>query len=234
MSRIIISDVHGCYKTLLALIAQLPKEIPITFAGDLIDRGPDSSSVVSFVKDGKYDCTQGNHEVMMYKDLSFRSKKDGTEHYHVNYYSGDWLVNGGERALSSYIIKGEHNISLMKEHISWMKSLPYFIHYKDLTNDKGESLLVSHSTAAHVWDLDHESFAFISGITWDRDSFPPKIDGIYNVYGHTPQKNGPTVKDHFSCIDTGVYLKTVEEYGRLTALQFPEMIVYTQNNIEYS
>lgn len=37
----IISDVHGCYKTLLALINQFPNKqnSKIVFVGDLIDKG---------------------------------------------------------------------------------------------------------------------------------------------------------------------------------------------------
>jgi len=37
-----IGDVHGCAKTLLALIKQLPKNRQVGFLGDLVDRGPDS------------------------------------------------------------------------------------------------------------------------------------------------------------------------------------------------
>ena len=47
----IISDVHGCYKTLLALIEQFPNKqnSKIVFVGDLVDRGNDSYNVVKFI-----------------------------------------------------------------------------------------------------------------------------------------------------------------------------------------
>ena len=60
----IIGDVHGCYKTLLALIKKLPKDIRICFVGDLIDRGENSKNVVEFIKSNNYDCILGNHKQM--------------------------------------------------------------------------------------------------------------------------------------------------------------------------
>ena len=48
----IISDVHGCYKTLLALINQFPNKqnSKIVFVGDLIDKGKNTHDVIEFVK----------------------------------------------------------------------------------------------------------------------------------------------------------------------------------------
>ena len=47
----IIGDVHGCYKSLLALIEQFPNKqnSKIVFVGDLVDRGNDSYNVVKFI-----------------------------------------------------------------------------------------------------------------------------------------------------------------------------------------
>jgi serine/threonine protein phosphatase 1 len=63
----IISDVHGCYKTLLALIEQFPNKqnSKIVFVGDLIDKGINSCDVIEFVKNNNYDCVLGNHDEMM-------------------------------------------------------------------------------------------------------------------------------------------------------------------------
>ena len=60
----IIGDVHGCYRSLLALIEQLPHKFDskICFVGDLIDRGPASADVVEFVRTRGYDAVMGNHE----------------------------------------------------------------------------------------------------------------------------------------------------------------------------
>ena len=235
MSRIIIADPHGCYKTLLALAAKLPLGIPLTFAGDLIDRGEDSRSVIEFVKNGGHDCIVGNHEVMMLNELSFRSNEKRGEYYSVKGYDdGCWRLNGGDRCLESYItLNGEMNLKALKEHYEWLKTLPYYLEYPELKNSKGQHLLVTHTTAAHVWNSNEpkDSDYFKDFVTWERTSNPENIEGIYNVYGHTPQPDKATIKDHFACIDTGAAYNR-KPYGRLTALQFPEMIVYEQENVE--
>lgn len=237
-SRIIISDVHGSYKTLLALIAQLPKDIPITFAGDLIDRGLDSRKVVEFVKNGGHDCVRGNHEQMMIDELEFETRADGVEEAYTDLYHGIWEMNGGTICLQSYLVNDGknshlvHDVKALREHLEWMKNLPHYLEYKDVKNDKGQHLLVTHSTAAHVWNkYDAKHPEFKASVTWDRDNFPPKIPGIYNVYGHTPRQYKPQIEEHFANIDGGCYMKR-GPYGRMYALQFPEMIVYSQDNIE--
>ena len=50
----LIGDVHGCYKTMIALIEKLPKDAEICFLGDLIDRGQNSASVIQYVIDNNH------------------------------------------------------------------------------------------------------------------------------------------------------------------------------------
>jgi serine/threonine protein phosphatase 1 len=228
----------------MALMAKLPAGVPVTFAGDLIDRGPDSRKVIEFVKNGGYDCVVGNHEVMMVDELRFRTKEDGTEQAFTDYYTGIWEMNGGDRCLQSYLIdNGDgprvHDIAALKEHLAWLKTLPYHLHYDNLVDKHGQQLLVTHTTAADVWgEYSPENSIFKNSVIWDRENFPAKIEGIYNVYGHTPQKGGATVKKHFACIDTGAYFKGSANtggstpYGRMTALMFPEMTIIEQENVE--
>jgi len=246
-SRIILTDPHGCHKTLIALIAKLPVGVPLTFAGDLIDRGPDSRKVIEFVKNGGHDCVLGNHEAMMLDELTFKPhrNKPGQEIVHINTYRGIWLPNGGENCLRSYLKdsteqlesgevaeRRDHDIEALKEDMAWLRTLPYHILYEDVVNSKGQKLLVTHTTAAHVWGrCPPENLEFIESVTWERDSSPPEIEGIYNVFGHTPQYCGPTIKEQFACIDGGAYYNRTG-YGKLFALQYPEMIIYEQENIE--
>ena len=66
----IIGDVHGCIKTLKALISQLPQNAQIVFTGDLIDRGRYSKDVIEFVRINNYKCIIDNHEEMQYLEIS--------------------------------------------------------------------------------------------------------------------------------------------------------------------
>jgi len=245
MSRIIIADPHGCYKTLKALIKQLPKGVPITIAGDLVDRGPQSRQIVKMVRGRGYDCIKGNHEDMMCNEITF---KDNV--MIVDYYRSGFISNGGIATLKSYDIEihpeshcvgGKARVKLrkpqlrwLKGDIEWMKNLPLYIEYPELVNDEDQHLLVSHSTAGDIWqNRDSENqvqnLNFEFQIMWGRKSMPKKIPDIFNVYGHTPQKKGAHIGDYFANIDTGAYYQSI---GVMTALQFPEMKLFTQKNIE--
>ena len=231
ISRVVIGDCHGDYETLMRLINKLPKGIPLTFVGDLIDRGEDSYKVVEFVKNNGHDCVMGNHEEMMIRSIIFQEDE---RPYTIDEHTGWYQFNGGFQTLESYVDKeGNDDVTSLKEHIEWMKDLPIYIEYPELKDKNGKHLLVSHSTPEEVWHKRHstdpfELEQFKYRVMWDRKSMPAKIPGAYSVYGHTPQENGPTVKDHFACIDTGVYMVSNPKYGRITALQFPEMIVYEE------
>lgn len=117
---IVISDIHGCYGTLRRLLRKCPDEL-IVFAGDLIDRGPDSASVVRFAMEQKIPTVLGNHEELM---VDYLNKHDG-------YQDGMWLMNGGDTTLRTF---PKQEIS---PALKWMESLPLFLEYGDL--------LVSHT-----------------------------------------------------------------------------------------
>lgn len=233
-SRIIITDIHGCFNTFMALLAQLPKDVPITIAGDLIDRGPDSRKVIEYVKSNGIDCVLGNHEDMMVKELVFSPHPVKGEDVSINGWHSVWLSNGGNATLNNYNLPGnETDVKALKEHYEWLNTLPVHLLYQDVKDSKGNCLLVTHSTAARVYhSYGVNSREFKNHVLWERNPMPPKIKGIFNIYGHTPQKGGPTIKKHFACVDNGVYLKNQNDYGHLYALQFPEMIIYKQENIE--
>lgn len=139
--RYIIGDVHGCYNTLLALIAKLPKDARITFVGDIIDRGKNSCDVIELIKNNNYDCVLGNHEFFMIEALeSFFSQEISFEH-------DIWYThNGGKATIDSYHNK-EH---LIKEHLDWLKNLPLYIQYDDI-KVQDRILVVTHSSIGNNW-----------------------------------------------------------------------------------
>jgi len=73
---------------------------------------------------------------------------------------------------------------------------------------------------------------FEEQVCWGRPSQIRDSGDIYNVHGHTPQANGPHIKSIYACIDTGCFYKRDAGYYRLTCLQFPEMGVTIQENID--
>lgn len=225
----IIGDVHGCYQTLLALVAQLPQHAKLVFVGDLIDRGPASKQVVDFVMKGGHDCVIGNHEEMM--NLS----KEGLNGDAHQYFQ--WLVNGGVTTLASYTEEdGRFDKATFEQHISWMANLPLSLEYKDIKNDKGEHLLVSHSFAGNVWEWNEErrttmAKIFRNNLLWGRPKHLHPIQGVYQVHGHTPLDSGPLIKSFYANIDTGAVFKDSLNTS-LTALEFPSMKVYSQSNVD--
>lgn len=65
MKRLVIGDIHGCFIELMELIdkAGLSEEDEIIALGDIVDRGPDSFSVVEFfMQTPKASSLMGNHE----------------------------------------------------------------------------------------------------------------------------------------------------------------------------
>lgn len=225
----IIGDVHGCYQTLLALVAQLPQHAKLVFVGDLIDRGPSSKQVVDFVIKGGHDCVVGNHEEMM--TLS----KDGLDGNSHEYFH--WLVNGGVTTLASYTeTDGRFDKVTFEQHIAWMSALPLTLEYKDVKNDKGDYLLVSHSFAGNVygWGDEQKKIMYAhyrNNILWGRPKNLQPIKGVYGVHGHTPLSGGPVIKSFYANIDTGAVFKDSLNTS-LTALEFPSMKVYSQPNVD--
>lgn len=223
---IMIGDVHGCYKTLLALLKKLPDD-QIVFVGDLIDRGPSSKEVVQLVMDNSDHmlCVQGNHESWGMNCLTKRRFGEMVS----------WLNmrNGGKATLLSYNPNAPlHKLSsknILPEHKKFLEELPKFYEEKDL--------FVSHSNyAGEAWeDLERKNY---QNLQWNRSQ--PEIvvrEGVekYHVFGHTPVP-GAVVTDYYANIDTGACYNEQfdrgEGYGILTALQWPSMKIFTQENID--
>ena len=62
----VIGDVHGCYQPLQQLLGVLPKNDHVVFCGDVINRGPETTSAIklvwSLVTAGQATWLRGNHE----------------------------------------------------------------------------------------------------------------------------------------------------------------------------
>lgn len=92
-----VGDVHGCSKTLLALLKKLPKNRNIGFLGDLVDRGPDSVEAMKVALDHSDTILCGNHDMMMIKCLlTDRNNR---------YVWEDWNRNGNSWARETIDIR---------------------------------------------------------------------------------------------------------------------------------
>lgn len=227
---IIITDIHGSYKTMIALLAQCPEGEQVVCCGDLIDRGPRSMEVVDYMINNNIPCVKGNHE-----DMMVRSATD-------SHMEGIWGNNGGDKAMASYYdVNGKKDVAKLEAHRKWMEKLPLFLEFKDVKNDNGEYLVISHSSIGKVWDWNEDKRLaqydhFEDIVMWGR-SPPEMAKGIYNVFGHTPHTiMDIRIKSFYANIDTGACFNSEphrqQGYGILTALQFPSMKLFHQENID--
>jgi Calcineurin-like phosphoesterase len=222
---VVIGDVHGCFNTLVALIDKCPKDEQFCLVGDLIDRGPHSSRVVDLVIEQGWHCVMGNHEKMALESGISRSQ------YQL------WMWNGGEATRASYHADPSYRSAPHKwlDHLRWMTRLPSYIEFRDLCRNDGRHLLVCHAGFSRSSDGSLETAkkeqVANEEVLWHRGGGIHDYQAVFQVTGHTPVANGPRIETHFANIDTGAVYNS-EPFGVLTALQFPEMRVYKQANID--
>lgn len=114
MKKYAISDIHGCYKTLVELLNTigLNKEDEIYFLGDYINKGSRSKKVVDYLIDLKekgYNLTtlKGNHEATALDIIASKTKKEATA-----------------EALKSFGVK--HLKKLDKKYTNWFSALEQY------------------------------------------------------------------------------------------------------------
>ena len=203
----VIGDIHGCYKTLMALLAKITPDTgkdAFVFLGDYIDRGPDSQKVVAELlqlqqKYTNFIALKGNHEQMF---LDFLDGKD------QDFY----LMMGGGATLKSYGVEEgwapEYKYRIPSAHLTFINEL--FSYWED------EEYIYTH---AGLQPGIHISQQAPEWLFWARKRF---IDSDYDfgkrvIFGHTPFAT-PRVEVNKIGIDTGAVFG-----GRLTCLVLPEM-----------
>lgn len=117
--RLVISDIHGCSRTLRALVEEkvnLTKKDHLYLLGDYIDRGPDSAGVldyiISLIKTG-YSIfpVRGNHEENLIKAKA-EYDRDTFIHFVVKISKSANLL--------------DENMELKKEFEAFISNLPYY------------------------------------------------------------------------------------------------------------
>jgi len=228
----VIGDVHGCFDALLRLGHKLGYDdnfrhpdgrIP-AFVGDLINRGPDSVSVVRLVsklrKEGRAVSILGNHDEAM---LRYLQGKD------VN------LDDGGMRKTIATFDALPDSKAFMDDLRSLYESTPLCVMLDDgklmLVHAGIEDWILARYTLPEEAEMigtdDAKIHHFVlhgdaigkspEGKTLRRDWAADYHGHPFVVYGHTPQTEA-TVKNRTVNIDTGAY-----RGGKLTAIRWPEI-----------
>lgn len=211
--RYVISDIHGCNKTLRALILDrisLSKHDQLYLLGDYVDRGPDSKGVLDFIMELKEKgidlrIIRGNHDQLMLDSLS-----------EIRNYQ-NWLFNGAENTLRSF--KKENPSDIPQKYFDFIHAMEYYVELED-------AYLVHagfNFKSRNVFE-DVEAMMNIRKMSIDNNIVRHKKI----IHGHTPQPLSEIRKSVDSGwqeinIDNGCVFGQVEGYGCLVALELNEM-----------
>lgn len=219
MSHLILTDIHGSYKTMLAMIDKYGNGRQPILLGDLIDRGPHSREVVEFAINNRIPTVSGNHEdlAMAYSEHA----KLGYKNRCGQHYDDDvWLANGGIEAMESWDLDFTIGATLPKRVLDWFSKLPPYIVIDEENN--GRKLLCSHTGYGLDADKDNWLRALWGRYPNDGEfthfAGEPIDDGYFRVFGHTRVRE-PLSGPGWINIDTGCAYKG---YGKLTGLLWPE------------
>lgn len=216
MSNFVIGDIHGCSNELRYLVDALPlqRDDKIVFLGDYIDRGPDSSGVVSFLitlkdrlTENKLVFLKGNHEDMLLSYLEVSGQ-----------HGKMFLLNGGKATIQSYGLAAENasperlNAAIPPDHLAFYQALAsYYV---------TEPYLCVHAGVNPLNTLEEQ---IDEELLWIRQPFlynPHKLP--YTVlFGHTPQHTVLFDLPYKIGLDTGLV------YGNLlTCFDTDEKVLY--------
>lgn len=215
----VVGDVHGrldLLERMLDLVAAR-RAAPggaaarLVFAGDLIDRGPDSAAVLARVmamvaaSGGATRAVMGNHERMLLDFLDAPAVAGPV-----------WLGNGGDATLASFGINPHRagdpgaraaalRAALPAGMEAWLRGLPLYWRAGDLA--------VCHAGADPARPIETQAAA---ALLWGHRDFRrrPRSDGLWIAHGHVI---APQVRAEHGRIgiDTGAFAT-----GRLSAAWF--------------
>lgn len=208
MGLIAIGDIHGCVKTLEALLSRLAPTNGdhLVFIGDYVDRGPDSKGVIARLIELRetHECTflRGNHEAFMLAYLD-------TGEFHL------WGMNGGAATLKSYADENL-NVRIPEEHVAFIRETELYFNHPDYFFVHA-GLHPQYSIAENLFRFGEDVFL------WERSHLKAQ-DLAWEkpvICGHTPRPE-PLNRDKLIDIDTGCVYFMHPQMGTLTAVRLPE------------
>jgi diadenosine tetraphosphatase ApaH/serine/threonine PP2A family protein phosphatase len=214
-----LTDIHGCIAELAQLLTKLgynefgdhPDGRKLVFAGDYVDRGPDSATVLDTIMNltntGKAQAVIGNHDDKLLRYLKGTKVK---------------LGHGLEKTVAQVQTKSPEFQAKIR---SWLQNLPYRL---TLDNNK---VVVAHAGLPEWMHLavdspkvrSHALYGDVDGTVdklgrpvrknWALDYAGPRVV----VHGHVVV-DAPYIINHVYNLDTGCCFG-----GALTCLRYPEM-----------
>jgi serine/threonine protein phosphatase 1 len=232
----VIPDIHGCAKTLQALIEELiqpSKHDWIYFLGDYIDRGPSSKEVIDYIiylQKEQYNIRtlMGNHEDFLLKSYDEEiNLKSVLGLKKKNRKKEEWFFHGGKDTMKSFKVVNLKDFPA--EYLDWMKNLEYFIEL--------ENFLLVH---AGFNFRSEDPFEDKSSMLWIReyDIDNEKIGNKRIIHGHVPvslEFIDMSLKSNtyqFIDLDNGPYMTTREGIGNLVALELNTLEYKVQYNLD--
>lgn len=211
MGLIAIGDVHGCRRSLQALLKELNPgpDDHLVFIGDYVDRGPDSRGVIQDLLSlrDQQKCTflRGNHEALL---LSYVDQGEFETFLH----------NGGQQTLASYGMD-VGNLYFPDEHMAFIRETKLYLETEDAVFvhaglrpgltvrenlERGDEMI-------YLWERSHIRCSN-DELAWEKTV----------ICGHTPVARPINIPKLIN-IDTGcVFGPRRPEFGRMTAVRWPE------------
>jgi serine/threonine protein phosphatase 1 len=232
----VIPDIHGCAKTLRALIEDLiqpSKHDWLYFLGDYIDRGPYSKEVVDYIiylqkEDYNIRTLMGNHEEYLIKsfedELNLKSIMGIKQ---TNKKKKEWLFHGGKDTMKSFGLTDLKDFP--KEYLEWMKNLEYYIEL--------DNFFLVH--AGFNFKLKNP-FEDKNSMLWIReyDIDKKKVGNKRIIHGHVPVSlefidlNIKNKNYQYIDLDNGAYMTKRDGFGNLIALELNSMEYKVQYNLD--
>ena len=216
-----IGDVHGCESLLISLLglirqdnaARAPAVCRIILLGDVIDRGPDSASLLRRLSrytqaSGRFTVLMGNHEQLMSAALTGNMAA-----------LASWIGLGGDQTLLSFgvseplIREGATARLLADARRAVEPELVLWLDRRPLMARSGDLVFV-HAGVRPGVPLDQQAPEDLLSI---RTRFLTSTEArdYLTVHGHTIHTDGPDRQSNRVGIDTGAF-----QTGRLTSIGF--------------
>lgn len=221
--RFAIGDVHGCCRTLCALVEEqirLEQDDTLYLLGDYIDRGPDSKGVVEYLMrlwQADYDIRplMGNHEEMLLQAAAGDNEARRL-----------WFNNEGWATMRQFGAVTPADVP--QRYLDFLAMLPRIL----ITNDY---VLVHAGLDFRTADPIRETSPH--HLLWERDyqSDPAKLHGRTLVCGHSIMPlfaiREALTSQHI-CLDNGCFDKGHIGLGSLVALQLDTRELLVQQNCD--